>query len=47
MSVAKVSFSQVFTRLTGRLLSTMSPKVASEVLRGRFNWLIMHFSNLF
>ena len=47
MSVAKVSFSQVFTQLTGRLLSTMFPKVTSEVLRGRFNWLIMHFSDLY
>jgi hypothetical protein len=37
MSVAKVSFSQVFTQLTGRLLSTMFPKVTSEVLRVRFN----------
>jgi len=47
MSVAKVSFSQVFRQLTGRLLSTMFPKVTSEVLRGRFNWLIMHFSDLY
>ena len=37
MSVAKVSFSQVFRQLTRRLLSTLFPKVTSEVLRGRFN----------
>ncbi len=47
LSVAKVSFVQVFTQLTGRLLSTMSPKAASEVLPRRFNWLTMHFSDLY
>ena len=31
----------------GEIVVHHVPKVTSEVLRGRFNWLIMHFSDLY